>query len=116
VKRELPLYPEQRITKVLQTSRMCKGRLLHYFPSDHGVPLDISSPSSWCGWHNDHGSLTGLTVAMFNDKDGKEVRPPARPPPAPVLFCCQLTPVQGLCVRLAPQPIPRCLPCCSPFL
>ena len=35
--------------------------------------LDTSSPSSWCGWHNDHGSLTGLTVAMFNDKDGKEV-------------------------------------------
>ena len=36
VKRELPKYPDQRITRILQTSRMCKGRLLHYFPSDHG--------------------------------------------------------------------------------
>ena len=33
---ELPKYPDQRITRILQTSRMCKGRLLHYFPSDHG--------------------------------------------------------------------------------
>ena len=25
--------------------------------------------SSWCGWHNDHGSLTGLTSAiLLNDK------------------------------------------------
>jgi len=29
--------------------------------------------SSWCGWHNDHGSLTGLTSAMFLDKDGNDV-------------------------------------------
>jgi hypothetical protein len=40
----------------------------------YAAPLDVESPSSWCGWHNDHGSLTGLTVAMFQDKDGKEVR------------------------------------------
>ena len=43
-----------------------------------GVPLaapdeDGDEFSSWCGWHNDHGSLTGLTSAMFLDKDGNEV-------------------------------------------
>lgn len=32
--------------------------------------------SSWCGWHNDHGSLTGLTAAMLLDKDGHVVTDP----------------------------------------
>lgn len=32
--------------------------------------------SSWCGWHNDHGSLTGLTAAMLLDKDGNTVTDP----------------------------------------
>jgi isopenicillin N synthase-like dioxygenase len=27
-----------------------------------------------CGWHNDHGSLTGLASAMYLDSDGKEVQ------------------------------------------
>lgn len=29
--------------------------------------------SSWCGWHNDHGSLTGLTAAILLDKNGELV-------------------------------------------
>lgn len=29
--------------------------------------------SSWCGWHNDHGSLTGLTSAMYFDAQGNEI-------------------------------------------
>lgn len=24
-----------------------------------------------CGWHNDHGSLTGLTPALFLDEEGR---------------------------------------------
>lgn len=35
-----------------------------------------SDLSSWCGWHNDHGSLTGLTTAMFHDAEGKEIPSP----------------------------------------
>lgn len=74
VKSKLPSYTDLCLHKVILTSRCCKGRLLHYFPSDHGsVPIDTTSQSSWCGWHNDHGSLTGLTVAMYQDKDGNEV-------------------------------------------
>ncbi|KAJ0089454.1 hypothetical protein Patl1_13188 [Pistacia atlantica] len=30
---------------------------------------DGDSMSSWCGWHTDHGSLTGLTCGMFT-RDG----------------------------------------------
>jgi hypothetical protein len=29
--------------------------------------------SSWCGWHNDHGSITGLTSALFLDAAGQPV-------------------------------------------
>ena len=29
--------------------------------------------SSWCGWHNDHGSLTGLTAAIFLNELGEIV-------------------------------------------
>ncbi len=32
--------------------------------------------SSWCGWHNDHGSLTGLVPAMYMSKEGAEVTNP----------------------------------------
>jgi isopenicillin N synthase-like dioxygenase len=32
--------------------------------------------SDWCGWHNDHGSLTGLVPAMYLDDDGKQVACP----------------------------------------
>jgi isopenicillin N synthase-like dioxygenase len=40
-----------------------------------------SSPSSssdndfsdWCGWHNDHGSLTGLVPAIYTNKDDEVV-------------------------------------------
>ena len=27
--------------------------------------------SSWCGWHNDHGSLTGLTSALLLNEKGE---------------------------------------------
>jgi hypothetical protein len=43
--------------------------MLHYFPfSQKG-----SSEADWCGWHNDHGSLTALTSAMYMNEEGKEV-------------------------------------------
>lgn len=45
------------------------ARLLHYFPSS-----DVKSVSDdWCGWHNDHGALTGLASAVYMDKNGKVI-------------------------------------------
>jgi hypothetical protein len=35
---------------------------------------DDNAFSSWCGWHNDHGALTGLTAAMLlDDSTGEPV-------------------------------------------
>jgi isopenicillin N synthase-like dioxygenase len=35
---------------------------LHYFPQ-------TSSSSNWCGWHNDHGAITGLTSSLYIDEN-----------------------------------------------
>lgn len=51
-----------------------KGRLLHYFPNS-GDDDSTGDSGGWCGWHRDHGSLTGLTAGMYF-KDGREVMPP----------------------------------------
>jgi len=75
-RKQLPGYKEGRLSRIIETSLSCKARLLHYFPA--ATPMDSSSDSkegdfsSWCGWHNDHGSLTGLTSAMYFDADGEQ--------------------------------------------
>lgn len=38
--------------------------------------MDDTQFSSWCGWHNDHGSLTGLVPAMYHDENGNIVQCP----------------------------------------
>jgi isopenicillin N synthase-like dioxygenase len=70
-----PTYPKDMLQKVITTSKCCKARLLHYFPNPNSEASreEVSDFSSWCGWHNDHGSLTGLTSALFLDKDGNPV-------------------------------------------
>lgn len=73
-------YRPARLENVLKTSRTCKARLLHYFALNRekadAEPSSDTEFSSWCGWHNDHGSLTGLTSAMYLDPSGKEVPNP----------------------------------------
>ena len=91
-------YEKGKLFKLLTDSKCCKGRLLNYYPIDEVVDLvstssdssdcdSIESPtkeketskqngmdddvafSDWCGWHNDHGSLTGLVPAIYTDSD-----------------------------------------------
>jgi len=69
ISKKVPTVEEGKIHKIIKESKCCKARLLHYFPSDD--PAD--GEADWCGWHNDHGTLTGLTSAMYFDKEGKEV-------------------------------------------
>lgn len=74
-------FKKGKIESVLKHSLCCKGRLLHYFPmeadpSSGQESRDIFDFSDWCGWHNDHGSLTGLVPAMYLDCDGKQVESP----------------------------------------
>ena len=73
---QLPAYPSDHLYKVITTSRTAKARLLHYFPlqpQDAGTASGAAAPNeavtidSHCGWHNDHGSLTGLTSAQWRD-------------------------------------------------
>lgn len=75
-----PTYNPHHLEEIVDTSKCCKARLLHYFPSTGELPSPEKEKdekhdlfSSWCGWHNDHGSLTGLTAAMFMDADGNIV-------------------------------------------
>lgn len=66
------------IEELIVKSRVHKGRLLHYFPltKEQLAATTATSQSSWCGWHNDHGSLTGLTSNMFLNPQGVEVENP----------------------------------------
>jgi len=78
-------YPVGKIHGVIENSLCCKARLLHYFPvetaghettsHDSLTPAEDSEAnfSDWCGWHNDHGSLTGLVPAMYFNANGEEV-------------------------------------------
>lgn len=93
-------YPVGKIQSVIENSLCCKARLLHYFPMEHdhgnhSKSLGVSTAgakdgnadthghghgnkcdsdfSDWCGWHNDHGSLTGLVPAMYINSKGEEV-------------------------------------------
>jgi isopenicillin N synthase-like dioxygenase len=83
---QCPTYTKNRLHNVIKTSRNPKARLLHYFPADWPLPNSGKAPTesktnsddigSWCGWHNDHGSLTGLCSAMYFDQQGNSVANP----------------------------------------
>jgi len=77
-------YTKGKFHKLLTESKCCKGRLLHYFPSDEvekkigktGSIISDNDFSDWCGWHNDHGSLTGLVPAIYSNASGEIVPNP----------------------------------------
>ena len=78
VKKTCGAYEAGKLHRIINSSLCCKARLLHYFSKDEeddlGEMVDTEGFSSWCGWHNDHGSLTGLTSAMYLDEEGKETK------------------------------------------
>lgn len=79
---QCPEYKTGTIENVIRNSLCCKARLLHYFPMDRcSVELEDKNDikeikdvdfSNWCGWHNDHGSLTGLVPAIYLNPQGQE--------------------------------------------
>jgi isopenicillin N synthase-like dioxygenase len=81
IKKKCSSYPENKLFNIIKNSKTSKARLLHYFPIDN-IEEKINEEnkeenySSWCGWHNDHGSLTGLVSAMYISKDGKTIPNP----------------------------------------
>lgn len=93
VKKSCPSYKNNYLEEIIQNSKCCKARLLHYYPKCYEDVLtpnkghtedsegrecpdevkDHDPFSSWCGWHNDHGSLTGLVSAIYTDLEGNRV-------------------------------------------
>lgn len=68
-KNSVSTYESGHLTRIVSTGKGHIGRMLNYFPfEDKGDTED-----DWCGWHNDHGSLTALTPAMYINAEGKEV-------------------------------------------
>lgn len=63
------------IERTVADSRCHKARLLYYFPMSADDAAG-KEQDAWCGWHTDHGSLTGLVSARFTNADGAEVANP----------------------------------------
>lgn len=72
IKSKLDAYEDGTLERILRNSTKVTGRLLHYFPVTEGVDM---SKMKWSGWHNDHGTLSGLCSGMYLDKDFNEVSP-----------------------------------------
>lgn len=64
-----------RMEDVIRRSRCPKARLLHYFPPQEDTSTSETDGENWCGWHTDHGTLTGLVSAMYLRGDEKVASP-----------------------------------------
>ena len=71
--------PSATLERVIRDSRSHKGRLLYYFSQadscSNATSAATDNNDTWCGWHNDHSSLTALTPALFFDPSGKQTTP-----------------------------------------
>ncbi|KAH0451241.1 hypothetical protein IEQ34_018540 [Dendrobium chrysotoxum] len=75
VSKAMRINEDDLLQQILMRSRCHKGRLLYYFAKQQSESMKDTGVSSWCGWHTDHGSLTGLTSGMYI-KNGVEVSCP----------------------------------------
>ncbi|KAL4469872.1 hypothetical protein ABPG72_011093 [Tetrahymena utriculariae] len=64
-----PTYKQGTLESIVSESKTHLARLLHYFPSNESKVVD----DDWCGWHNDHGALTGLCSAIYTDENGEVI-------------------------------------------
>eukprot|EP01134_Creolimax_fragrantissima_P005175 CFRG5175T1 len=79
VKSKIPDFPANRMADIVTESKHHAARLLHYFPIDAkkveakvGEAV-VDEDDNWCGWHNDHCTLTALMPAMFHDVRGSPI-------------------------------------------
>ncbi|EDQ90896.1 uncharacterized protein MONBRDRAFT_2133, partial [Monosiga brevicollis MX1] len=87
VQRRLP-KADSVVQTTVETSEHHAARLLHYFATKAPTPASSApaddSDDSWCGWHNDHCTLTGLLPALYIDAASGE--PVANPDPKAGLY------------------------------
>ncbi|KAL4100454.1 hypothetical protein PRIC1_008246 [Phytophthora ramorum] len=82
VESKCPAYERGKLHRVISTGKCSKARLLHYYAlSEQQIAAQneaktLEDSFAWCGWHNDHGALTGLVQAMFTDAKGDTVPNP----------------------------------------
>jgi len=69
VEKNMDGYEKGKLRRIISESKICKARGLYYYP----MTEKMESEDNWCGWHNDHGTLTGLCSAMYHDSNGKQV-------------------------------------------
>jgi isopenicillin N synthase-like dioxygenase len=67
-------YPSKMLHRIIREGQSHTGRILHYFPFENKGEAE----DDWCGWHNDHGSLTALTSALYTDEHGQEIKFPLK--------------------------------------
>eukprot|EP00943_MAST-04B_sp_MAST-4B-sp1_P009261 g9261.t1 len=71
------IVEKNKLKRIIKGSKVTKGRLVHYYSrSKEAIRKDVNPEfafSSWCGWHNDHGSLTAVVPALYF-KDGKIIK------------------------------------------
>lgn len=73
------LFPDTKCLSLYDTlskSRAAKGRLLYYFPRSHTGGSNDEASKLWCGYHNDHGTITGLLPAEYYVPNGGPVTNP----------------------------------------
>ncbi|CAI5734690.1 unnamed protein product [Peronospora farinosa] len=89
VESKCPGYEKGKLHRIISTSKCSKARLLHYYAlseeqiAAQSEALTLEDSFAWCGWHNDHGALTGLVQALFTDSTGVMV---PNPDPAAGLY------------------------------
>lgn len=92
----------------LRDSRVAKGRLLNYFPSESAASASVNAADSkedlWCGYHNDHGTLTGLISGQFYNSVTQQPLP-ASPDAVTGLYICR----QGSTVSEKVSIPPECI-------
>lgn len=67
-----PAFAPDKCQAIVRDSQHHACRLLHYFAfaDSTSIPQDLDS---WCGWHNDHCTLTSLMPAMYHDAAGTPI-------------------------------------------
>ena len=59
-------YSQGMLEDIFVKEKCQVGRLLYYYPQQDTV-------QDWCGWHNDHSVVTGLTAPMYIDHGTGEI-------------------------------------------
>eukprot|EP00730_Choanoeca_flexa_P015394 TRINITY_DN705_c0_g1_i1.p1 TRINITY_DN705_c0_g1~~TRINITY_DN705_c0_g1_i1.p1 ORF type:complete len:354 (+),score=52.23 TRINITY_DN705_c0_g1_i1:53-1114(+) len=75
VRQELKSAFLHSLEAILTESQHPAARLLHYFARSDNDEAGLSASDGWCGWHNDHGTLTALLPALYQDSKSGDIIP-----------------------------------------